>query len=110
MLGGYGGYGSVVLPFNWWFMGVSPTLVMAGVGLASVGAVAVGGPIGFAVPAGLGAFVGLGARDSLGVVQPVYALFDTQVSLLRAAVKLLRGEGDGTWDVDEELRGMFDGK
>jgi cellulose synthase/poly-beta-1,6-N-acetylglucosamine synthase-like glycosyltransferase len=107
MLGGYGGYGAVVLPFNWWFMGVSPTLVMAGVGLASLGAVAVGGPFGLAVPAVLGAFVWLGASDSLGPLQPAYALFDTQVSLFRAAVKLLRGEGDGTWDVDAELREAF---
>ncbi|UIP01072.1 glycosyltransferase [Halobaculum sp. CBA1158] len=108
VLGGYGGYGTVVLPFNWWFMGVSPTLMMAGVGLASLGAVAVGGPLGLAVPAGVGGFVWLGARDSLGSLQPAYALFDTQVSLFRAAVKLLRGEGDGTWDVDMELREAFE--
>ncbi|QZP37527.1 glycosyltransferase [Halobaculum magnesiiphilum] len=110
MLGRYGGYGTVVLPFNWWFMGVSPTLVMAGVGLASLGAVAVGGPLGLAVPVALGAFVWLGARDSLGSLQPAYALFDTQVSLFRAAVKLLRGEGDGTWDVDAELREAFEAR
>ncbi|MFC7098348.1 glycosyltransferase [Halobaculum marinum] len=108
MLGRYGGYGTVVLPFNWWFMGVSPTLVMAGVALASIGAVAVAGPLGLAVPAALGAFVAVGARDALGPLQPAYALFDTQVSLFRAAVKLLRGEGDGTWDVDAELREAFE--
>mgnify|MGYP000333175321 CR=1 FL=1 len=107
MLGRYGGYGRLVLPFNWWFMGVSPTLVMTGVGLASLGAIAVGGPLGLVVPLALGTFVWLGARDSLGSLQPVYALFDTQVSLFRAAVKLLRGEGDGTWDVDAELREAF---
>ncbi|PSQ06187.1 glycosyl transferase family 2 [Halobacteriales archaeon QS_6_71_20] len=108
MLGGYGAYGSVVLPFNWWFMGVSPTLVMAGVGLAVLGAVVVAGPVGLAAPLALAAFVGLGERDSLGSLQSAYALFDTQVSLFRAAVKLLRGEGDGTWDVDSELREAFD--
>jgi len=108
MLGRYGSYGTVVLPFNWWFMGGSPTLVMAGVGLASLGAVAVGGPFGLVVPVGIGGFVWLGGRDSLGALQPAYALFDTQVSLFRAAVKLLRGEGDGTWDIDMELRGAFE--
>lgn len=108
MLGRYSGYGTFVLTFNWWFMCVSPTLVMCGVAMASLGAIAVGGPTGLAVPAALGAFVALGARDSLGTLQPAYALFDTQVSLFRAAVKLLRGEGDGTWDVDAELREAFE--
>jgi len=108
MLGRYGGYGTVVLPFNWWFMGVSPTLVMAGTVSVSVGAIAVGGPFGLSVPVALGAIVWLGARDSLGSLQPAYALFDTQVSLFRAAVKLLCGEGDGTWDIDAELREAFE--
>jgi hypothetical protein len=108
MLGRYGGYGRVVLPFNWWFMCVSPTLVIAGIMFGSAGAVAIAGPAGVMIPLGLTAFVRLGASDSLGALQPAYALFDTQVSLFRAVVKLLRGEGNGTWDVDEELREAFE--
>jgi len=108
MLGGYGAYGVVVLPFNWWFMIVSPTFVMAGIGLASLGAIVVAGPAGLAASFGLAAFVRFGARDSLGALQPAYALLDTQVSLFRAAVKLLRGEGNGTWDIDQELREAFE--
>ena len=108
MLGGYGAYGRVVLPFNWWFMVFSPAFVMAGVGLATLAGFALAGPFGLAVPAALYGFVRLGSRDALGPLQPAYALFDTQVSLFRAAVSLLRGEGDGTWEVDAELRDAFE--
>ena len=108
MLGGYGAYGRVVLPFNWWFMVVSPALVMAGVGLATLAGVGLAGPFGLAVPAAVYGFVRLGGRDALGPLQPAYALFDTQVSLFRAGVGLLRGEGSATWEVDAELRDAFE--
>ena len=108
MLGGYGRYGRVVLPFNWWFMVVSPWLVLGWLVLASAAAVVTAGLAGLAVPA---AFVGgilLGSRDWLGPLQSGYALFDTQVSLWLASLRLIRGEGDGTWDVDAELREAFE--
>ena len=104
-LGQHGLYGGVVLPFNWWFMIVSPWLL---VGLLPGGALVAAGPFGLAVPAALGAFVWLGGRDNLGPLQPFYAVFDTQVSLWRASVELLRGEGDGSWEIDEELREAFE--
>lgn len=107
MLGGYGGYGQAVLPFNWWFMIVSPWLLMASMALATLGGLAVGGPLGLVVPASVAGFVGLGSREKLGSLQAAYSLFDTQVSLFRASVKLLGGEGDGTWEIDEELREMY---
>ena len=108
MLGHYGLYGSVVLPFNWWFMLVSPWLLAVSLGLATIGGLLVAGPFGLMVPAGLGAFTLLGSRDKLGAVQSVYAVFDTQVSLLFAAIKLWRGEGSAVWDVDEELRDVYE--
>ena len=61
-----------------------------------------------AAPAALAGFVWLGQKDLLGPLQAVYAIFDSQVSLLRAATELLRGEGDGTWEVDEDLREAFE--
>jgi cellulose synthase/poly-beta-1,6-N-acetylglucosamine synthase-like glycosyltransferase len=106
-LGRYGLYGRVVLPFNWWFMAVSPWLLGAGLATACLGALAFG-PVGLAVPVGLAGFVTLGARERLGPLQAAYALFDTQVSLLWASVRLVRGEGDGTWEVDAELREAFE--
>jgi cellulose synthase/poly-beta-1,6-N-acetylglucosamine synthase-like glycosyltransferase len=108
MLGGYGRYGRVVLPFNWWFMIVSPWLVMGTLAVMTVGGFFVGGPLGLAVPVLLGGFVFFGARDSLGSLQSAYALFDTQVSLFWASVKLFRGEGSATWDVDPELREVYE--
>ncbi|NHN58916.1 MULTISPECIES: glycosyltransferase [Halorussus] len=107
-LGRYGKYGKVVLPFNWWFMVVSPWLVALDVLALTAAGVSVAGAAGLAVPAALAAFVWLGQKDLLGPLQAVYAVFDSQVSLLHAAVELLRGKGDGTWEVDEELREAFE--
>jgi len=107
-LGKYGNYGRVVLPFNWWFMVVSPWLVALDVLVVTAAAISVVGPLGLAVPAALAGFVWLGQKDLLGPLQALYAVFDAQVSLLHAAVELLRGEGDGTWEVDEELREAFE--
>ncbi|WP_135805516.1 glycosyltransferase [Halorussus marinus] len=107
-LGKYGNYGRLVLPFNWWFMVVSPWLVALGALAVTAAAVSVVGPAGLAVLVALAGFVWLGQKDLLGPLQAIYAVFDSQVSLLHAAVELLRGKGDGTWEVDEELREAFD--
>jgi cellulose synthase/poly-beta-1,6-N-acetylglucosamine synthase-like glycosyltransferase len=106
-LGAYGRYGRVVLPFNWWFMLVSPWLVAAGTVVVSAAAVSVAGPAGLVVPAGVLGFGYLGQRDSLGPLQPIYAVLDSWVSLLVAQVRLLRGEGDGVWEIDRESREAF---
>jgi cellulose synthase/poly-beta-1,6-N-acetylglucosamine synthase-like glycosyltransferase len=108
MLGQYGLYGGVVLPFNWWFMLISPWLLACSIGLMSVLGLLVAGPLGLVVPAGLGVFTLLGSRDKLGSLQSVYAVFDTQVSLSVAVAKLWRGEGSAVWDVDEELRDIYE--
>ncbi|MBB6644709.1 glycosyltransferase [Halobellus ruber] len=108
MLGRYGLYGGVVLPFNWWFMLVSPWLLAASIGLTTVLGLATAGPLGLIIPSGISIFTVLGSRDKLGPLQSVYAVFDTQVSLLFAAVKLRRGEGSAAWEVDEELRDVYE--
>ncbi|WP_435154294.1 glycosyltransferase [Haladaptatus sp. DFWS20] len=107
-LGKYGNYGGLVLPFNWWFMIVSPWLVVLAIGLLTGAALVAAGPFGLVVPGALAAFVRLGGSDRLGPLQPLYAIFDAQVSLFRASLELLRGEGDGTWEIDEELREAFE--
>ena len=106
-LGQHGLYGWVVLPFNWWFMIVSPWLVATGLAVLMIGSLLTG-PVGLVVLAGLAAWVLAGSTDSLGPLQPVYALFDTQVSLFVASIRLLRGEGDGTWEVDADLRELYE--
>jgi hypothetical protein len=89
-------------------MVISPWLVALDVVVVTAAAVSVAGVAGLAVPVALAGFVWLGQKDLLGPLQAIYAVFDSQVSLLRGAIELLRGEGDGTWEVDEELREAFD--
>ncbi|MFA9416404.1 glycosyltransferase [Natrinema sp. HArc-T2] len=107
-LGKYDNYGQVVLPFNWWFMIVSPWLVAFNVLAVTAAVVSVIGWAGLGVPVALTGFVWLGQKDLLGPLQAVYAIFDSQVSLFHATIELLRGEGDGTWEIDEELREAFE--
>ncbi|WP_096393404.1 glycosyltransferase [Halorubrum trapanicum] len=107
-LGRYGRYGMVVLPFNWWFMIASPWLLALTLAVGTVGSVIAFGVAGLALPLVFGLFTYLGQKDVLGPVQALYSLLDTQVSLLRACVELLRGKGDGTWEADAELREAFD--
>ena len=107
-LGRYGKYGRAVLPFNWWFMIASPWLLAVTMVVGTVGVITQFGVVGAALPVAVGLFTHLGQRDALGPAQALYSLFDTQVSLLRASVELLRGKGDGTWEVDSELREAFE--
>lgn len=106
-LGKYGNYGRIVLPFNWWFMIISPWLLLLDTLFATAAAVSIIGFPGIAIPGVLWAFMWLGQLDNLGPFQPFYALLDTQISLLHAAFLLVTSESDGTWDVDEELRDVF---
>lgn len=107
MLGRYGKYGRIVLPFNWWSMIISPWLVLGTLTIATLGGLAVGGPLGMLIPASVGCFVYLGSREKLSSLQIVYSLFDTQISLLLASLKLLGGKGDGMWEIDEDLREVY---
>jgi cellulose synthase/poly-beta-1,6-N-acetylglucosamine synthase-like glycosyltransferase len=107
-LGKYEKYGKVVLPFNWWFMIVSPWLLAVTLAVGTVGAVVAFGVTGLVLLFAVGVFTYFGQREVLGPVQALYSLFDTQVWLLRVSVELLRGKGDGTWEVDTELREAFE--
>jgi len=107
MLGGYGKYGRIVLPFNWWFMLVSPWLLVVVLSMMTVTGLFFAAPSGLLVPVIIFLFILLGSGDQLGLMQPLYAVFDTQVSLVFATVKLLRGEGSAVWEIDEELRDAY---
>ncbi|MFB6194868.1 MAG: glycosyltransferase [Haloplanus sp.] len=107
-LGDYGRYGRVVLPFNWWFMVVSPWLaVLSGLAVTAA-AVSLGSVAGAIVPLAAVGFFWLGQRDRLGPVQPLYAVVDAQASLLIAQVRLTLTDATGTWDVDRESRRAFE--
>jgi len=107
VLGGLGQYGRIVLPFNWWFMIVSPWLSVLTAVTATAAAVSVFGTAGMIVPLILVAFFWLGQRDTLGPVQPLYAVADSQVSLLVAQLRLAFSDVTGMWDVDRESRKVF---
>jgi len=98
----------VVLPFNWWFMLVSPWLLAVTLVVGSAATVSQFGFGGLLLPVAVGTFAYFGQKDLLGPLQAFYSIFDTQVSLLRASVELLVGDSDGTWDVDAELREAFE--
>lgn len=107
MLGGFGQYGQIVLPFNWWFMIVSPWLVVLTAVAATAAAVSLFAIAGIVAPLALVVFFWLGQRDTLGPVQPLYAVADSQVSLLIAQLRLVMSDTTGTWDLDRESREIF---
>ncbi|MFB6253169.1 MAG: glycosyltransferase [Halobacteriaceae archaeon] len=107
-LGKFGNYGRIVLPFNWWFIIISPWFAVLTFFLLSIGIVIGFGVIGLIFPISILTFIWLGQRDRLGFLQALYALVDTQISLFRASILLLRGEEDGTWEIDAELRDKFE--
>jgi len=108
MLGGYGWYGRAVLPFNWWFMIVSPWLLVL-IGVLGTTAVLVWlWWIGLALPAIFLLGLWLGQRDSLGPIQPIHAVVDAQVSLLAGGVMLALGGASGTWEIDRDSREVFE--
>ncbi|WP_224449847.1 glycosyltransferase [Haloprofundus salilacus] len=104
----HGLYGWVVLPFNWCFMVISPWALAGGIVLFTLALAAFGGPLALAIPALLLTVVALGSAERLGPAQPAYALFDTQISLWWASVRLLQGEGGPIWEVDAELREAYE--
>ncbi|OYR38958.1 glycosyl transferase family 2 [Halorubrum sp. Ib24] len=107
-LGKYGKYGRVVLPFNWWFMILSPWLAAFTGILATAAAVSLLGVAGLGVPVLGLVFFWFGQQDHLGPIQPVYAVADSQVSLLVAQLRLALGDVTGMWDVDRESRRLFE--
>lgn len=107
MLGSYGRYGRIVLPFNWWFMIVTPWLLAVEVVLVTAAVYTLGGGLALLVPLSLLVFGYLGQSELLGPLQPFHALLDSQVSLLIAAIRLLTGEDQNVWEVDRESREVF---
>ena len=86
---------------------VSPWLAVLTAVAATAAAVSLLGIAGIIVPLALIAFFWLGQRDTLGLVQPLYAVADSQVSLLTAQLRLVMSDATGTWDVDRESREVF---
>jgi len=90
---------------NVWMMWGSPWLLAAGLVGVFLGSVSFG-PVALLLLLAL--FIGgaLGQRESLGPLQPGYAVVDSMVSLLVASGRL-RKEQDGIWNVDHASRKPF---
>ena len=108
VLGRYGRYGRVVVPLNWLMMVVSPWLTLLALLALTTGLWQVAPAATLAVPVALAAVLALGSRESLGPLQPGYALLDAQVSCLAATVQLARGPGDAVWEAESELRDHYE--
>ncbi|MFP9059024.1 glycosyltransferase [Natrialbaceae archaeon A-chndr2] len=108
LLGRYGWYGRFVIPFNWFFLAISPWLLTAFLATVFLTLFLVLGPIGIVGPVALGIFIALGNWDLLGPLQPFYVVFDSQISLAIASVRLLSGDDDGTWELDADSRDVFE--
>ena len=108
LLGKSGLYGSFILPFNWWFLILSPWFVLLSI-FSILLTIFLASPVSaMVVLMALLISMWLGQKDSLGPFQIFYSLFDTQVSLLRSHLILLtKKDTDGTWDADPNLREMM---
>jgi cellulose synthase/poly-beta-1,6-N-acetylglucosamine synthase-like glycosyltransferase len=103
-LGRYGRYGSIVLPLNWSLMIVGPWVVAVTVTIGTLFAIITTGPVGLLFPLIGGAFLFAGSRELLGPLQPLHAIIDAYLSLLIASLRLVRGDVDVTWEIDDRMR------
>ena len=108
LLGRYGWYGRFVIPCNWFFLAISPWVLTAFVATVFLMGFLLLGPFGVVGPVALGVFIALGHRDLLGPLQPFYVVFDSQISLAIASIRLLTEDDDGTWELDTDSRDVFE--
>lgn len=108
VIGRHGRYGKVVVPFNWWFLGISPWLMIGGLGLFLVGAVLAEPVFGALAVLACGGFILLGQRDLLGPLGSMYTVLDSHISLVIGGVRLLIGGSTGVWRQDVESRDILE--
>jgi cellulose synthase/poly-beta-1,6-N-acetylglucosamine synthase-like glycosyltransferase len=103
-LGHHGRYGWIVLPLNWGLMIVGPWLLAVTAAVATLLGTVAAGPVGLLVPIVGGVFLLAGSRELLGPLQPLHAVVDAYLSLLIASMRLLRGDVDVKWNIDDTMR------
>ena len=103
-LGNYGRYGWLVLPLNWGLMIVGPWVVAAVVAVGTLLGLIAAGPGGLLVPLLGGLFLIAGSRELLGPLQPLHAMVDAYLSLLIASLRLVWGDVDVAWEIDDAMR------
>lgn len=103
-LGKHGLYGKIILPLNWILMIVAPWSLAVAIAVITVVAIVLFGTLGLIIPTVGVLFFVAGSRERLGPLQPVYAVSDAWLSLLIASVRVLRGDINPTWEVDDKMR------
>lgn len=103
-LGKYGSYGNVVLPLNWILMIVAPWLLVVVASITTMTSIALFGSLGLIIPTVIILFFVAGGNERLGPLQPMYAVADAWLSLLIASIRVLRGDINATWEVDNKVR------
>lgn len=106
-IGNYGRYGWVILPLNWGLMVVGPWALAAIIGVSTLFASVSTGPFGLLIPLAVGLFLLAGSKEVLGPLQPFHAVVDAYLSLLIASLKLMSGDTEVTWEIDETMREGF---
>jgi cellulose synthase/poly-beta-1,6-N-acetylglucosamine synthase-like glycosyltransferase len=106
-VGKLGRYGRFVLPLNWLLLVTTPWSLLLAMGCLSLAAIAKVGVAGLVIPGLVLLLFWLGSNEFLGPAQPAYAVFDSQVSLIAAAVSLVRGSSTAIWEIDEDSRDAF---
>lgn len=103
-LGRYGRYGLIVLPLNWGLMIVGPWVAATTVAIGTLLSIATVGPVGLVVPFIGGIFLLAGSKELLGPLQPLHAVGDAYLSLLVASLRLVWGDVDVAWEIDDKMR------
>lgn len=107
-VGTCGRYGKIILPLNWMLLVCTPWLLVAALVLVTAIGVSAVGLVGFFVPVLLGLLIWFGGKELLGPLQPLYAVVDSQASLLTGSISLLFGKSGAIWDIDRTSREEFE--
>jgi cellulose synthase/poly-beta-1,6-N-acetylglucosamine synthase-like glycosyltransferase len=104
----YGKFGMLVFPMNYFMMIFSPYLLLLLFLIAFFILYQYNLMIAMLALILLFLFAYLGQANRLHVFEPIYSFMDTQISLLSGGLSLVFGkESQGTWEVDQELRGAY---
>ncbi len=105
---GYGKYGMVIFPMNYFMMILSPYLLIGF--FLSIMFVVYSYTLSGAILLSAAAivFLYLGQADKLLIFEPAYSFIDTQISLLLGGLSLIFDKkSKGIWEIDKELRDAY---
>lgn len=107
-LGECGRYGMIILPLNWMLLVCTPWLLAISIILLTAIGVSTFGIGSLLVPIFVMLFIWTGGKEILGPLQPLYAIVDSQASLISGSISLLLGESKATWNIDRTSREEFE--